>query len=155
MQRLRGRHRDASVPARADPVSFARRQVWPGNNSFCCGGLVIAGPGSANVLGTVALIATPVCLFVFRVAVFLSDVHPWTRWVAAPIVVVLGSVSLASLAAAHCMDPVRARMQLHMRAGAHAARALSNCSPTSRWLITRVPAVGAGAHVGDHPAPQR
>eukprot|EP01048_Picozoa_sp_COSAG05_P000435 COSAG05_NODE_11_length_38500_cov_831.349861_44_plen_213_part_00 len=86
----------------------ADRRLWEmfeGENQFYCSGRYISGPGTLNVLGTAFLIIIPTLIFVFRVAVLLAEVAPWTRWLARPMVLASAAVSLGSLFAAHMMDP--------------------------------------------------
>lgn len=86
----------------------ADRRFWEmfeGESQFYCSGRYISGPGTLNVLGTAFVIIIPTLIFVFRVAVLLAEVAPWTRWLARPMVLASAAVSLGSLFAAHMMDP--------------------------------------------------
>ncbi|XP_062182117.1 probable protein S-acyltransferase 6 [Phragmites australis] len=66
---------DASSAASASAAVATHRlyQVWRGKNRFLCGGRIIFGPDASSIVLTVALIMTPLALFVAFVSFRLAE----------------------------------------------------------------------------------
>ncbi|CAL4987731.1 unnamed protein product [Urochloa decumbens] len=67
---------DTSSSAAASTAAVATHrvyQVWRGKNRFLCGGRLIFGPDASSIVLTVALIMTPLALFVAFVSFRLAD----------------------------------------------------------------------------------
>ncbi|XP_062197810.1 probable protein S-acyltransferase 6 [Phragmites australis] len=64
---------DASSTSSASVATHRLYQVWRGKNIFLCGGRLIFGPDASSIVLTVALIMTPLALFVAFVSFRLAE----------------------------------------------------------------------------------
>ncbi|TVT97258.1 hypothetical protein EJB05_57505 [Eragrostis curvula] len=96
----------ASSSAAAAVATHRLYQVWRGKNRFCCGGRLIFGPDASSIVLTVALIMTPLALFVAFVSFRLADLIGKPLGLAVPaIAIVVGVFDVVVLVLTSGRDP--------------------------------------------------
>lgn len=90
----------------ADDASPDRRrrvyQDWPGNDTFFCGGRLVAGPSWTSLLGTSSLILAPSAVFL---ALVCPEVARAYSWALLAVGLWLPLFSVAALLSTGCADP--------------------------------------------------
>lgn len=77
-------------------------QDWPGNDTFFCGGRVVAGPAWTSLLGTSALVLGPSAVFC---ALVVPEVAREYNWVLMAVAVWMPVFSIGALVRTGCSDP--------------------------------------------------
>ncbi|KAJ4904017.1 putative protein S-acyltransferase 2 [Raphanus sativus] len=69
-------HDDMIMFSSQDPKPKRIYQLWPGNNTFCCGGRLVFGPDASSLLLTTAMIGAPALTFSIRMAFMIAKSSP-------------------------------------------------------------------------------
>ncbi|KAJ0259416.1 Palmitoyltransferase [Hirschfeldia incana] len=67
---------DDTMISSQDPKPKRIYQLWPGNNTFCCGGRLVFGPDASSLLLTTSMIGTPALTFSIRMAFMIGKSSP-------------------------------------------------------------------------------
>ena len=84
-------HEDTMFPSK-DPKPKRIYQLWPGNNTFCCGGRLVFGPDASSLLLTTAMIGAPALTFSIRMAFMIGNSSPLFH-----SLILMGSLLLTAL----------------------------------------------------------
>ncbi|GJN04700.1 hypothetical protein PR202_ga22268 [Eleusine coracana subsp. coracana] len=96
----------ASSAAAGFPSSHRLYQVWRGRNRFLCGGRLIFGPDASSIVLTLALIMTPLALFLGFVSFRLADLIGKPLGLAVPVTaIVVGVFDVVVLVLTSGRDP--------------------------------------------------